>query len=222
MKKLSFLGVFLKHNSLEHKIVLKLTRQGFYFTVLLAVVLGLWRLSDFYKTSTFAEHGLVENLQLLTLFLSTILFFTAAIKNSLYRPILFFLASLTAFCCIRELDSFFDELIPVISWKFAFLFPAAALFYAFKKRHQLKDTLLHFLDSTAFDLMFTAMIIFIPLAQCIGHRPFIEDAIGHADNLSHIRRLIEESMELIAYVLIFLSSIEMWWVISRHTTKRKK
>ena len=57
--------------------------------------------------------------------------------------------------------------------------------------------------------MFMAMIIFIPLAQCIGHRSFIEDAIGTSDNLIHIRRLIEESMEFMTYVLILFSSIEV-------------
>ena len=205
----NFITSFFKQNASEYRVVLKLTRQGFYFTVLLAAVLGLWRLSDLYKTSTFAEHGLVENLQLFTLFLSTLVFMVTALKNTFYRPILILLASLTAFCCIRELDSFFETLIPVISWKFAFLFPFGALFYACAKRKNFRKVLFHFLDSTAFDLMFTAMIIFIPLAQCIGHRSFIEDAIGHTDNLSYIRRLIEESMELMAYVLILLSSIEI-------------
>ncbi len=198
-----------KINPSDHKIVLKLTRQGFYFTVLLAVVLGLWRLSDCYKTDTFAEHGLVENLQLATLILSTLIFVLSVIKNAFYRPVLFLLASLTTFCCIRELDSLFDKILPIVSWKFAFLFPIGALCYAGKKLKSLKEPFVRFLDSTAFDLMFTAMIIFIPLAQCIGHRSFIEDAVGQMDHISLIRRLIEESMELMAYVLILLASIEM-------------
>lgn len=199
----------LNISSQERKTILKLTRQGFYFTILLAVVLGLWRLSNLYKTDTFAEHGLVENLQLLTLLASTIVFLSSAVKKTVYRPILILLASLTTFCCIRELDSFFDVLFPIISWKFAFLFPLGATFYAYTERKNLKKALFTFLASPAFDLMFAAMIIFIPLAQCIGHRSFIADAIGQADNLSHIRRLIEESMEFVAYVLIFLSSIEI-------------
>ena len=193
----------------EQQIILKVTRQGFYFTILLAVVLSLWRLSDYYKTETFAEYGLIENMQLCTLLLSTGIFLYSAIKNVFYRPVLFLCAGLTSFCCVRELDSFFEALIPVISWKFAFLFPLTALFYLYKKRRNFREMLLHFLGSTAFDLMFTAMIIFIPLAQCIGHRSFIEDATGRIGNLSLIRRLIEESMELIAYVLILLSAVEM-------------
>ena len=199
----------LKKMPYEIKIILKLTRQGFYFSVLLGLVLALWKLADCYKTDTFAEHGLVENLQLITLFLSTIVFLFSALKSSFYRPVLYLLASLTAFCCIRELDSFFENLIPIISWKFAFLFPLMALYYAFQKRKELKRPLFQFLESPVFDLMFMAMLVFIPLAQCIGHRSFIQDAIGQTENLSFIRRLIEESMELMAYVLILLSSIEM-------------
>ncbi len=198
-----------KLNLSEYKVMLKLTRQGFYFTVLLAVVLGLWKLSDYYKTETFAEHGLIENLQLATLILSTLIFVLSALKSSFYRPVLFLLASLTAFCCIRELDSLFDKILPVISWKFSFLFPIGALIYAYKKRKDLRKPLVNFLSSTAFDLMFTAMIIFIPLAQCIGHRSFIEDAVGQMEHISLIRRLIEESMEFMAYVLILLASIEV-------------
>ena len=193
----------------EQKVALKVTRQGFYFTILIAVVLSLWKLSAFYKEETFAEYGFVENMQLGTLFLSTGVFLFGAYQSKTYRPISLFLASLTTFCMIRELDSFFEKLIPVISWKFAYLFPGLACFYALKNRKELKKTLFEFLSSFAFDLMFTAMIVFIPLAQCIGHRPFITNAVGPTENVFHIRRMAEESMELMAYVLIFLSAIEV-------------
>ena len=199
---------FLKSEN-ERKIVLKVTRQGFYFTVLFAVILTLWKLSVLYKTNTFGEHGLVENLQLITLLAATGVFLFSCIKNTVYRPILFLLAALTAFCFVRELDSFFEHLLPVISWKFAYCCPLAALGYAFTKRKNLTKPLFDFLGSSAFDLMFCAMIIFIPLAQCIGHKPFIAQATGSSQNLFLIRRMIEESMELVAYVLIFLSAIEL-------------
>ena len=199
----------LKTNIQQRKVILKVCRQGFYFAVLLTVVLGLWCLSDLYKINTFAEYGLVENLQLATLFVSSLIFLGSSIKKTFYRPILILLASLTSFCCIRELDSFFENFLPITSWKFAFLLPLGAILYLYTQRKNLKKSLFEFLASPTFDLMFMAMIIFIPLAQCIGHRSFIEDAIGTSDNLIHIRRLIEESMEFMAYVLILFSSIEM-------------
>ena len=96
-----------KINSSERKIVLKLTRQGFYFTVLLAAVLGLWRLSDCYKTDTFAEHGLVENLQLATLILSTLIFVLSAIKNAFYRPVFVFIGQFDSFLLYSRVGFFF-------------------------------------------------------------------------------------------------------------------
>ena len=81
----------------------------------------------------------------------------------------------------------------------------------FTKRHTLRKPFFDFLGSSAFHLMVTAIIVFIPLAQCIGHRPLIANAIGSSENLSYIRRMIEESAELMAYVLIFLSSVEMFF-----------
>ena len=210
MITLRHLSRFFKSQQ-EQRIIMKITRQGFYFTVLLAVVLGLWRLSSYYKTNTFAEYGLVENLQLTTLILSTGIFLMGAYKNKTYRPVVLLLAGLTAFCSVRELDSFFERILPVINWKFAYIFPLAALGYAYTKRKTLKKPLFDFLDSPAFDLMFTALIVFIPLAQCIGHRSFIADATGTSENLILIRRMIEESMELMAYTLILLSSVELYF-----------
>ena len=115
------MALFLKINPTEKKILLKLSRQGFYFTLLIVIILSLWQLSSLYKTRTFSEHGLVENIQLCTLFLSTLIFLYTGFKNSFYRPIVILLASLTTFCFFRELDSVFDVLFPKISWKFAFL-----------------------------------------------------------------------------------------------------
>ena len=200
----------LKVTPQKRKTVFKLARQGFYFTLLIVIVLALWKLSSSYGTETFAEYGIVENLQLGTLFLSTIVFLVGAKISKIYRPISLALASLTAFCIIRELDSFFEQILPIISWKFAYLFPGIATLYAFKNRKNLIEPLFEFLSSFAFDLMFTAMIVFIPLAQCIGHRPFITNSVGSSKNVFLIRRMAEESMELMAYVLIFLSAIEVY------------
>ncbi|MCR5184003.1 MAG: hypothetical protein K6B46_04795 [Opitutales bacterium] len=200
-----------KFDFYERKVSFKILRYGLYFVVVFAVVIALWGLAKHYQTDTFAEHGLVENLQLGLLFLSTVCFSFLALRDKFYRPVLFFLAGLTAFCFVRELDSFFDKLLPVVTWKFAWLFPLLALFYAWSHRYEAKAALFKFLDSTAFDLLFVALIVFVPLAQAVGHVSFIRDSVGDFENMSDIRRLIEESLELVAYVLIFLSAPEIYF-----------
>ena len=57
--------------------------------------------------------------------------------------------------------------------------------------------------------MITAAVIMIPVAQCMGHRSFLADLLGiHKQEAVLIRRVFEETIELIAYLTIFLSSIE--------------
>lgn len=207
------IDVFLNHLGLdfqEKRSLIKTVRLGIYFFVLLFLVLGLWAMSKCYGTDTFLEGGIVENLQLTLLLVSSLVFLAEGFRSKLYSPLLFFFASLTAFAFIRELDSFFDKLIPIISWKFAWFLPLLGAWNLFKKRKNFRKIFFSFLDSSAFQLMFIAIIVFIPLAQCIGHRPFIAHSIGTSDNLIAIRRFIEETMELMAYVLVFLSSIEVY------------
>ena len=200
---------FLSCTTEEKDIIFRTSRLIIYFFILLFEVLILWKVAKQYNASTFSEHGPIENCQLVVLAVTSLLFLKDAIRNKEYRPLLLFLSSLTLFATIREQDHFFEKIFPVISWKFAWLFPLTAVYYAFKKRAGLKKIFFFFLNSSAFQLMFMAMIVFIPVAQCIGHRSFIANAVGSSENLIFIRRMIEESTELTAYLIILLSSIEM-------------
>ena len=58
-------------------------------------------------------------------------------------------------------------------------------------------------------MMMTAVVIIIPVAQCLGHRSFLVDLMGD-DNLNAflMRRILEEPIELLGYVQILLASIE--------------
>ena len=54
------------------------------------------------------------------------------------------------------------------------------------------------------------MIIFIPLAQAIGNRGFISSVLPDAHDVILMRRFIEESAEILAYFLLFISSVEFY------------
>lgn len=211
LKALNQFWTNLAATTKEKETLLVTLRLGLYLFLLILLVLGMWMIAKRYQQETFLEYGPIENMQITILIITTCLFIGQAFYYRPFRPILLFLAGLTGFCCIRELDSFFEQLIPVIKWKFAFFLPLIRAGYMFTQRHTLRKPFFDFLNSSAFHLMVTAIIVFIPVAQCIGHRPLITDAIGSSDNLSYIRRMVEESAELMAYVLIFLSGIEMFF-----------
>ena len=203
---------FFGMSETEKTTCFNLFRLGIYFLLLMGLAFGMWGIARVYGTQTFEEYGLVENLQIGMLILSGILFLCVGGHSSFCRPLSFFFASLTFFASIRELDAFFDAALPTISWKFAFVFPLLGMGYLFENRRQIRQLIFNFLNSPAFYLMLSAIIIFLPLAQCIGHKQMIIDALGGAQNAIYVRRLVEESMELMAYTLILFSAIELCWV----------
>ena len=202
-------------NLQEKRALARIVRLSIYFFILLFLVLGLWVMAKYYGIYTFLEGGIVENLQLILLLVSSLIFLKEALHNEPYSPLLFFFANLTTFAFIREQDSFFEKLIPIVSWKFAWFLPLFGAWNLFRKPKNFRKIFFPFLDSSAFQLMFIAMVVFIPFAQCIGHRSFIVDSIGTSDNMTIIRRFVEETMELMAYTLILLSSIEIHFELTK-------
>lgn len=211
LKKIGQMLDYLSFSEKEKSIIFKVTCWSIFFLLLLLSSIGVWTIARYYQAETFSEYGIIENLQLMALLTSTFIFLLNAHKNPSFRSISLFLACLTTFCFIRELDAWFDDVLPIVTWKFAWFFPLAGIGYMFKTRKALRKPLFEFLNSGTFSVMVTAVILFIPAAQCIGHRSFITDAIGTSENLINIRRLVEESLELLAYILILLSSVEMFF-----------
>ena len=59
-------------------------------------------------------------------------------------------------------------------------------------------------------MMSMAMFIFIAIAQIVGNKAFIAYAIPELEYVALVRRFIEEGTEVIAYFLLFLSTIEFY------------
>ena len=195
---------------MEKSLLFNCIRQGGYFILSVLFVFLLHALSKSFGSDMFKEHGLIENMQLILLAITGGVFFVQSIVSPQYRPILYLFSSLCIFAFIRELDSFFDNILPIISWKFCYLFPLIALVYIFKHLKNIKKPLISFCTSPAFYMMCTAMIIFIPIAQAIGNRAFISSVLPDATDVILMRRFIEESGEILAYFLLFLSSLEFY------------
>ena len=195
-------------NKTELNTIYSTIRQILYFVAIFAFVLLVNVMAKHYKTATFEEHRIIENMQISFLLSAGIVFFVNTFHDKQMRAISYILASLCFFATCRELDSFFDKLIPVISWKFGFFFPLFAGIYAFLTFNNALKSALQFLASPSFLMMCCAAIIILPIAQCIGHRPLIIATIGNIDILPLIKQLFEECCELIGYFVFLLSSIE--------------
>ena len=198
----------------EKTIVYNVMRQFVYFCLIFMFVAMLQVLVELYQGQTFSEGGIVENIQLGLLLSSGFIFLVQLRLRPEYACVLWLLASCSFLAACRELDALFDQIIPVISWRIGFIFPLIALYKAFQYRYCLKKTLIRFYTSPSFYMMCCAMIIIIPLAQYIGHRPFVINVLGYND-ITDIKELFEEACEAIGYLLIFLSSIECYFSLPK-------
>lgn len=194
----------------EKTVFLRVFRQTLYFILIFSFIFFIHFIAKIYKSSTFDEHQIVENLQVTFLITSGLFFIIEAYFYKKYRTILFLLASLCFFASCRELDKFFDRNIPYISWKIAYIFPIMALSYTVKHIKNLRNTIINFYSSPAFFMMCSALIITLPIAQCIGHGPFVRNVLGDY-RIADIKEFFEESCETIGYFTILLSSIETYF-----------
>lgn len=195
----------------ETKILKQVFRQGIYFFLTLVFIFSLWALAKNYHKTTFCEFGIVENIQLGLLFLSAGVFVLNACLFRKETPLFLFLAGLCLLGLCRELDSLFDFYLPVISWKFGFLFPGAALINLARHRKEIRQSFFYFLKTSAFHMMWASLLIGIALAQALGHRSFIADVLGGEADARAIRRILEEGTEVVAYFLLALSGIECYF-----------
>lgn len=186
-----------------------LLRQFLYLITLTIVVFIFWKIGDTFKSATVQEYGIFETMQSIVLGLIAVSFGFQAYHNKDYRPILFSLSMLALAALVREQDAYLDKLIPYIGWTWCWLFPISGLIYLIRSRRTIRAAMETFLKSNSFHMMVTAVIIIIPIAQCLGHRSFLADLLGDTKiNTFLVRRILEEPIELIGYIQILLASVE--------------
>lgn len=186
-----------------------LARQVVYLAILTVIVVGFWKIGDVYKNAASLENGFFEVMQSVVLVLTSISFGIQAYKNRTFRPILFLMSMLALTAVIREQDAYFDSIMPTVGWKWCWVFPIIGIACIIRHRNTVIPQMNTFFSSNTFHMMIAAAIVMIPVAQCLGHRSFLADLLNDTSyNVVLVRRILEEPVELIAYITIFLSSIE--------------
>lgn len=199
----------------EKQTLFRLCRHVLYIAVQMGVVFTMWGLGAVYRQDLIEEYGVLENLQLLVLGVTAAILLGEAARHTRYRAILFALAMCIIAAFVREQDAFFDEHLPVISWKFCFLFPILGAAVLWKQICRDREPLFDFFRSSSFGIMLMAFITIVPLAQCLGHRHFIIDVLGTEEDPRLIRRFLEEPFELMGYLQIMLAAIEFYFELLR-------
>lgn len=199
----------------EKHTLFALCRHTAYIAIQLLIVFALWGLGHLFKEGLIEEYGILENIQSVVLLLTSVVLLGEAARHERYRTILFSLAMCTTAALIREQDAFLDEHLPVISWKFCFIFPILGLAALWRQVRTDRAPLFDFFRSGSFGIMLMAFVTIVPLAQCLGHRHFIIDVLGTEEDPRLIRRFLEEPFELMGYIQILLATIEFYFDLLR-------
>lgn len=203
----------------DKRTITGILRQFAYIGLQVLVVFLLWKIADVYKSAFVQEHGALETAQSVLLACITFTFLLMATAKSCFRPILLALSSLAIAALIREHDAYLENTIPYVSWYFCWLFPIAGLYGLIRHRNGLRKPLMAFLRSNSFHMMLTSAVIIVPIAQCLGHRSFLQDMLGDPTiNAILIRRIVEEPLELLGYIQILLAAFEFGieFIFRRH------
>jgi len=157
--------------------------------------------------AAFKEGGWVEWCQLILLGATSGLYFYEAFFSHHHQTIFHFLGCLSAFAAIREMDAFLDRVIPLMGWKIGFLVILYALFSAYAHRKIFLRQIQIFLKTHSVVILWAGFIIAVPIGQLLGHGDFLQALMG--DNYErNYKRVIEETLELIGYILVFAGTVE--------------
>ncbi|MCQ2364565.1 MAG: hypothetical protein MJ051_03310 [Akkermansia sp.] len=203
----------------EKHTLFTLCRHAVYIGIQLLVVFALWGMGSAFKEGLIEEYGVLENLQSGVLLLTSVILLGEAARHERYRAILFSLAMCTTAALIREQDAFLDEHLPIISWKFCFIFPIMGLAALWRQIRTDRAPLFDFFRSGSFGIMLMAFVTIVPLAQCLGHRHFVIDVLGTEEDPRLIRRFLEEPFELMGYIQILLAAIEFYFDLLRKRSR---
>jgi len=186
-------------------------RQMLYLVVCIGVMMLQHLAARHWHENTYAENGLVENMQFAFLVAACLVFFVQTFVRGEHRTVLFFLSGLCALGACREMDRVLDGLIPVLSWKVGILFVIIPLVFALRRRGEAMECLARFLRSRCFTMLCGAFTVILVLAQLIGHKPYLKAVFVDMEHFGTIKEMVEESIETIGYVMILMASVESWF-----------
>lgn len=182
-------------------------RYAAYTILIFAVTSSLPAFLQDESIGMFKEGSWVEWCQLMLLGATSGLYFYEAFFSNHHQTIFHFLGCLSAFAAIRELDAFLDRMIPLIGWKIGFAVIIYALFSAYLHKKSFLRQIRIFLKTHSIVILWAGFIVAVPIGQLLGHGDFLQVLMGDNYDRSY-KRVIEETLELMGYILVFAGTVE--------------
>ena len=162
-----------------------------------------------------SELTLFEVLQNILLIGCAAIFVWIAARDRLRRPMALCFSSLFAVFLVRELDFFLDFYLLDNLWQvLCAVLASGAVVYAFRERQKFVQGWRRSWPSAGLALILGGIILLIPFAQIMGHEGLWQVILaGRYERLMKV--IVEEMIELGAYTLITIGSLEFLYAWSR-------
>mgnify|MGYP005851336769 CR=1 FL=1 len=191
----------------------------FLYALLLSIS-ALIVFADAYQLQS-AEESFTEMAQEFILLLMVVIGIYEGRSAKHYKTFIFFLASISSVFLVREFNNYLTDEVFDGAWQtIALILILVATYYFFKKRKQLKDQILALKESGPFALIMMGGLQLIVFSRIYGNKNIWKNFMGE-DYLRMIKEVSEESIELMAYAVIFIGFMELIF-LSRKIDRKQK
>ncbi len=183
-------------------------RYVVYGLVFLGTFAALRPITRRWGADAFREGHFVELAHLGLAAGASVVMFFFAWRWPRWRGLLAILAGMAGFAAMREMDYIFTGRLPG-GWLIpALLVAGIAVAVAWRDGPVLGRQVRHYVSTAAFGLMWAGVLTVTVFAQLVGHGPLLDDLVdGRFDR--DVKRVVEESLELLGYMLVAMGMIEL-------------
>ncbi|MGI5869113.1 MAG: hypothetical protein ACOX9C_06700 [Kiritimatiellia bacterium] len=184
------------------------------FLVPYVVFLDLYVFGNRLKENSVTEWG-----QALILLVCVILFARVARRRPDGRGWYMLISGFFTCCLIREMDWIFDKGLFHGAWApFAIAVALVVIVRSLRIRHTLVPGAVEFFNTQAFVYVQIGLVVLLFLSRFLGSGQLIWYHIGHDRSFRLCKSVIQESLELFGYLLIFFGSILLHSEFDRDNT----
>jgi len=164
----------------------------------------------------FKEESWTEYLQVITLFLTALIFYISAHKWPKFRSLGILLAGAATIAFIREIDAYLDAYVFDGAWQTLALVAAISIgWMTYKWRKGLIEAIQYFIGTQSFGLCLGGFLTVFVFSRMFGRQIFWR-AVMEEGYMRSVKNAAEEGLELLGYLLIFMSAIEFFITISKY------
>ena len=181
----------------------------------------MWQVMKEEQGMKFSEDSTVETLQSVLLFFSGIALTYGIVIYKNWRPLLLLIAEFIFISLVREQDAYLDlhyfdgawQTIVMISLPFP-------IYFAIIRRKKLMDNLKVYTSLFAFGIMISGVLTTYIFSRLYGRKIFWMAAMENG-YMRDVKNISEESLETYGYLLIFIASVELIFLIKKLDERSK-